>query len=388
MDSCMILKENSFEGIYRGRRVLVTGHTGFKGSWLALWLRRLGAEVFGYSLAPPTSPNHWDLLGLSTKSQVGDVCDFGSLLHFVKKSEPDIVFHLAAQPLVRLSYEVPVQTFGTNLMGTVNLLEACRATKSVRAIVAITTDKVYENREWAWGYREDERLGGRDPYAASKASADIAASSYAQSFWPPERFGETHSTLLAIARAGNVVGGGDWAVDRLVPDLMRGAAEGREAVIRNPRSTRPWEHVLEPLSGYLSLGQKLWAGQTAFARAWNFGPAGEGILSVQDVVHELAKAWRGVRYRVERPAKAPHEAGQLTLDSTLARTLLGWRSIWDGPACFHRTAAWYEAFYERSDLLSSQQLDDYVRDAQRLGLKWAGQKARAASVLQGRHSAA
>jgi CDP-glucose 4,6-dehydratase len=370
--------DESFGGVYRGRRVLITGHTGFKGSWLALWLQRLGAEVFGYSLAPPTSTSHWDRLGLSIESKTGDVRDLGSLSAFVNESQPDIVFHLAAQPLVRRSYEVPVQTFGTNLMGTVNVLEACRLAKSMRAVVAITTDKVYENREWAWGYREDERLGGRDPYAASKVSADIAASSYAQSYWPPERFGEEHSTLLAIARAGNVIGGGDWALDRLVPDLMRGAAVGREAVIRNPRSTRPWEHVLEPLSGYLLLGQQLWTGRTDIARAWNFGPASEGVLSVECVVRELAKTWAAVRYRVERAADAPHEAGQLTLDSTLARTLLGWRPVWDGPACFRRTAAWYEAFYERSVITSAEQLDDYVLDAQHLGLTWAGRSARAA----------
>jgi CDP-glucose 4,6-dehydratase len=378
MKKSSLRPDESFAAIYQGRRVLVTGHTGFKGSWLTMWLERLGAEVFGYSLAPPTSPSHFERLHLSTMSQIGDVCDFGSLLAFVEKSQPEIVFHLAAQPLVRLSYEAPQETFGTNLMGTVNLLEVCRRTKSVHAIVAVTTDKVYENHEWAWGYRENEPLGGRDPYAASKAGADIAASSYACSYFPPERFGETHSTLLAIARAGNVIGGGDWAIDRLVPDLMRGAAAGRTAVLRNPRSTRPWEHVLEPLSGYLLLGQKLWSGERAFARAWNFGPASEGVLSVEQVAQELARAWSSVRYRIESANEAPHEAGQLTLDCTLARTLLGWRPVWDGAPCFQRTAAWYASFYEENSLLSAEQLDDYVRDARRAGLGWASQTEREA----------
>lgn len=359
-----------FAGAYRQRRVLVTGHTGFKGSWLALWLQELGAEVFGYALPAPTTPSHWDLLGLDLRSEMGDVRDAAHLRRFVAETRPEIVFHLAAQPLVRASYQQPLETYETNVMGTLNLYEACRAVGDVRAIVSITTDKVYENREWAWGYRENDPLGGHDPYSASKACADIASISYRRSFWAPEEYGRGHQTLLCTARAGNVIGGGDWAVDRLVPDLMRGAAAGAEAVLRNPGSTRPWEHVLEPLSGYLLLGQRLWEGRRDCAQAFNFGPASEGVLTVEQVVAALKSAWAAVRYRIERPATAPHEAGMLALDCALARQRLGWRPVWDGPPSFVQTAAWYRAYHEEQQVLSRHQLAAFVADARRAGLGW------------------
>ncbi len=356
---------------YRNRRVLVTGHTGFKGSWLALWLQELGAQVFGYALPAPTQPSHWDLLGLGLHSEIGDVRDAEHLRRYLARVQPEIVFHLAAQPLVRQSYEQPLETFAINVNGSLNVYEACRAAGSVRAIVSITTDKVYENREWVWGYRESDPLGGHDPYSASKACADIATASYRSSYWPVQAYGDRHHTLLCSARAGNVIGGGDWAQDRLVPDLMRGTAAAVESILRNPGSTRPWQHVLEPLAGYLLLGQRLWEGDAALARAWNFGPAAEGVLSVESVVKTLQQAWPALRYRVERPAEAPHEATLLTLDCSLARSVLRWQPIWDGAPCFLRTAEWYRAYQERRELLSRAQLGAYVDEGARRGACWA-----------------
>jgi CDP-glucose 4,6-dehydratase len=361
-----------FGGAYAGRRVLLTGHTGFKGSWLALFLQELGAEVYGYALPPPTQPSHFDLLGLRMRSEIGDIRDAEHLSRFTAEARPEIVFHLAAQPLVRASYEQPVETYTANVIGSLNVYEACRAVSGVRAIVSITTDKVYENLEWVWGYRENDPLGGHDPYSASKACADLATTSYARSFWPAAEYGKRHETLLCTVRAGNVIGGGDWAKDRLVPDLMRAAAAGEEAVVRSPSSTRPWQHVLEPLSGYLLLGQRLLEGRADLARPWNFGPATEGVLPVEAVVRALVEAWPKLRYRVERPENAPHEAQQLTLDSSLARSSLGWRPAWDGPPSISRTAAWYRALAERDEVCSRAQLIDYATQARALGAVWTG----------------
>ncbi|HEX2659864.1 MAG TPA: CDP-glucose 4,6-dehydratase [Polyangia bacterium] len=371
----------AFGGIYRGRRVLVTGHTGFKGSWLALWLQELGAEVFGYALPPPSTPSHFDLLGLDLCSEEGDIRDVDHLNRFFTRCRPEIVFHLAAQPLVRLSYERPMETYATNVMGSLAVYEACRRAGSVRSLVSITTDKVYENREWTWGYREIDPMGGHDPYSASKACADLATTSYRRSFWPVGLFGKTHQTLLATARAGNVIGGGDWGADRLVPDLMRAAARAGEATLRNPASTRPWQHVLEPLCGYLMLGQRLWDGDTTAAQAWNFGPAAEGVMTVLEVVERLRKSWPALKYRVDPPEQAPHEANLLTLDCAFARTALGWRPIWDGAPGFERTAEWYRALHEHGQVLTRTQLAEYVARARALRLGWAEETTeRAASV--------
>jgi CDP-glucose 4,6-dehydratase len=323
-------------------------------------------------LPAPSAPSHFELLGLDLQGMIGDIRDEAALRRWVAEVKPQIAFHLAAQPLVRRSYEQPLETFTTNVIGSLNLYEACRAAGGVRAIVSVTTDKVYENREWPWGYRENDPLGGHDPYSASKACADLATSSYRRSYWPAEQYGKTHETLLCSARAGNVIGGGDWAQDRLVPDLMRGAAAGAEAVVRNPDATRPWEHVLEPLSGYLLLGQRLWEGRREAAQAWNFGPARGGVLTVGEVVRELSKAWPALRHRVERPEHAPHEAGMLTLDCSLARSLLHWQPVWDGAPCFRQTAHWYRVFYEDGRVDSRAQLQDYVREAHALGCVWTG----------------
>ena len=302
-----------FGDLYRGRRVLLTGHTGFKGSWLALWLDQLGANLAGVALPPNTLPNHWDLLGLGVSDHRLDIRDAQTLSRAVGDFQPEIVFHLAAQPLVRRSYRDPAETWSTNVMGTVNLLEACRQTKSVRAIIVVTSDKCYENQEWEQGYRENDRLGGYDPYSASKAATELVAASYRKAF-----FHETNVPLLATARAGNVIGGGDWCEDRLVPDLVRAITNKTSLEIRSPDSTRPWQHVLESLSGYLVLGQKLLEGHHKCADAWNFGPERDGNRTVADVLTRLSAHWPELAWHVTGQIQ-PHEAKLLCLDSSKAR---------------------------------------------------------------------
>lgn len=360
-----------FAGFWSGRRVLVTGHTGFKGSWLTLWLRRLGAEVTGVSLPSPTEPSHWKLLELDIPEVIGDLNDRAVATSAVARSRPEIVFHLAAQSLVRESYRAPLTTFQTNLIAALQLFEACRAAGGVRAVVCITTDKVYENREWEWPYREDDALGGWDPYSASKACLELAAASYRRSFWSPANHEVGGSTLLATARAGNVIGGGDWAADRLVPDLMRAAALGVETTIRNPDATRPWQHVLEPLFGYLLLGRRLFLGEQASANAWNLGPAEEDAAPVRRVVAQLGRAWPAVRATYRADPNAPHEATSLRLDSARARRHLGWRPVWDLDTAVTRTARWYETWYRARELTTSEDLDQFTADARRLGLALA-----------------
>ncbi|MGH8555996.1 MAG: CDP-glucose 4,6-dehydratase, partial [Methylococcales bacterium] len=280
------LAVNLFGDCYRGRRVLLTGHTGFKGSWLALWLRHLGAEVTGLALAPATTPNHWDMLGLDISEHRIDIRDAGAMQRAALEARPNIVFHLAAQPLVRRSYRDPLETWSTNVMGTANLLEACRKISGLQTIVAVTTDKCYLNQEWPWGYRETDPLGGHDPYSASKAGAELVAASYRASFFHGE-----NTPLLATARAGNVIGGGDWLEDRLVPDLIRALTKNETLEIRSPGATRPWQHVLDSLSGYLLLGQKLLECRQDFAEAWNFGPDPESNRTVAEVLAGLSKHW-------------------------------------------------------------------------------------------------
>lgn len=356
---------NLFGGQFRGRRVLLTGHTGFKGSWLALWLNELGAEVTGIALPPETAPNHWDLLGLAIDDRRLDIRDADALQRAVCESLPEIVFHLAAQPLVRRSYRAPLETWSTNVMGTANVLEACRQTPSVRAIVVVTTDKCYENREWVWGYREIDRLGGHDPYSASKAAAELVAASYRSAF-----FGEDAVPLLATARAGNVIGGGDWSEDRLIPDLVRALAQGQSLEIRSPQARRPWQHVLESLSGYLLLGQKLLEGDKNFAEAWNFGPEPEGNRTVAEVLSKLAHHWAALNWRTtEKPQ--PHEAKLLYLDSSKAYRRLAWCPVWNLEDTLQKTADWYRAWLDSRQVISRVQLADYVAAAARADLPWA-----------------
>lgn len=359
-----------FNDIYRNRRVLVTGHTGFKGSWLSLWLTTLGAEVVGYALDAPTQPSHFHCLNLDIRSVIGDIRDQNRLDTVMQEHRPEIVFHLAAQALVRPSYENPVETFETNVIGSLIVFEACRRHR-VRAIVNVTSDKAYENREWVWGYRECDRLGGFDPYSASKACAELLTSSYRNSFFPVAKYGDSHHTLLASCRAGNVIGGGDWAKDRLIVDLVTAASQKSKAVIRNPRATRPWQHVLEPLSGYLCLGRRLLAGEQSFADAWNFGPGDNSSVSVEEIVAEVQRHWPDFTHEVIHHPHAAHEARLLRLDCSKARDLLGWKGIWDCSTAVEKTINWYKSYYHSGKVSSSDDLRTYIDDARRAGVTWA-----------------
>ena len=349
-----------FGGIYRQRKVLITGHTGFKGSWLAYWLIKIGATVCGYALNPPTNPNHFDLLKLDIQSNIGDIRDLETLKGVLGHFKPEIVFHLAAQPLVRLSYREPRETFETNVMGTINVLEACRQTESVRAIVNITSDKCYENKEWVWGYRENDAMGGYDPYSASKGCAELVANCYRNSYFNLADYGRSHSLLLASCRAGNVIGGGDWAEDRLIPDIMKAVSKGETVIIRSPNSTRPWQHVLEPLSGYLLVGQKLLEGKKEFAEAWNFGPGDSEIINVETVVKYIQKYWPEVKYKIEPPKEAPHEANLLKLDCSKAHTKLKWKETWNSEMAFEKTTSWYRNYYDSEKVNTDRDLTSFI----------------------------
>ena len=360
-----MLELNSFGGAYQGRRVLVTGHTGFKGSWLCLWLDALGAEVSGLALDPPSEPNHWDQLALATKDHRVDIRDEAAVRAVFAEACPEIVFHLAAQPLVRRSYNDPITTWATNVMGTAHVLEAMRWTPEVRATVVVTTDKCYENREWPWAYRERDRLGGHDPYSASKAGAELVAASYRSAFLE-----QTGAPLLATARGGNVIGGGDWSEDRLIPDLVRSVAAGEPLVIRSPRSTRPWQHVLDCLSGYLVLGQRLLESDAGCAEAWNFGPEQHGNRTVEQVLQDLASDWPKIDWTVTASPQ-PHEANLLQLDSAKAQMELGWRPVWNYDEAVRRTALWYQRWMEHGEVTSHRDLAAYSADAAASGLGWA-----------------
>lgn len=327
-----------------GKRVLVTGHTGFKGAWLALWLQQLGADVIGIALAPATRPSLFDLLGEKPwmPSQVCDIRDAQALETLVKAARPDIVFHLAAQALVRASYLQPLDTFATNVMGTANLLEALRVVPDVRVAVLVTTDKVYQNREWFNPYREDDALGGHDPYSASKAASELVIASYRASFL------SAAGVAVASARAGNVVGGGDWSADRLIPDAVRAWQADLPLCIRNPHATRPWQHVLDPLAGYLVLAQKLWA-SPELAGAYNFGPYTQDAASVKNVVELACIAYEKGVVSYENISNNPHEANQLALEVAKARHLLGIRPRWTLPKAITRTMAWYRAHFAGAD---------------------------------------
>lgn len=350
--------------VYRDRSVLVTGHTGFKGSWLSLWLQILGARVTGVALPPEHVPNHWDLLGLEMPDHRADIRDAAEMARLVAQANPEIVFHLAAQPLVRRSYKEPLETWSTNVMGTANLLDACRSAKSVRAIVIVTTDKCYQNREWVWGYREVDRLGGHDPYSGSKAATELVVDSYRRSF-----FNDGSSPLVATARAGNVIGGGDWSEDRLIPDLVRAASKGASVEIRSPHATRPWQHVLESLSGYLLLGQRLYEGRKEYAEAWNFGPESEGNRTVSDVLEGMKAEWPATAWHVTQQRQL-HEATLLQLDCTKARQRLAWRPVWSFDRALKATAAWYRRQMESGEVVSRQQIERYSEDARAARMVW------------------
>ena len=359
-----------FDGVYRGKRVLVTGHTGFKGSWMCLWLKEMGAEVCGYSLPSPTSPSHLDELDIKIISVIADIRDQEKLNKTFSDFKPDIVFHMAAQPLVRYSYENPDETFDTNVMGSLRVYEACRNSDSVKAVVTITTDKVYHNDESGRAYHEEDRLGGKDPYSASKAAMEILTNSYIHSFFNIDDYGKNHDTLVAQVRAGNVIGGGDWAMDRLVPDIIRASIENEPVVIRSPDSTRPWQHVLESLSGYLLIGSKLLNGEKDMASPYNFGPDLNENITVEQVVNNLKKYWDKIQYKIERPEVEYHEAALLKLDSSKAEKNLGWVPVWSGLDALKNTILWYKSYYEDKNVTSRECLQKYVADAKEKASAW------------------
>lgn len=357
-----------FEGVYAGRKVLVTGHTGFKGSWLALWLAAMGARVGGLALDPDSEPSHWRLLGLEPEQDARvDLREAHAVADTIQRFEPEVIFHLAAQSLVRRGYRDPVSTFATNVVGLLNLLEAARGCRAVRVIVNATTDKVYEPPAAQGGHVETDPLGGHDPYSTSKACAELVSACYRRSYFT----GGTaeHEILLATARAGNVIGGGDWCEDRLVPDAVRAAISGRPLRLRNPDAIRPWQHVLEPLSGYLRIGQLLLEARIA-PGAWNLGPSPHASLPVRDVVRRVQHAWPALRVELDT-GPHPQETQRLALDSGRAARELGWHPVWDAATSLDRTMDWYRAQAELGELRSLGDLASYVRDARRAGMAWA-----------------
>jgi len=367
--------DSLFNSIYKNRTVLVTGHTGFKGSWLVYWLNQMGANIIGYSLDSPTKLNHFELLDLDIVSINADVRDSQKLNQIFKKYKPDIVFHLAAQALVRESYSNPVLTYETNVMGTLKVLEACRNAK-VKAIVNITSDKVYENREIFQGYKETDKLGGYDPYSSSKACADILAKSYRNSYFNLKLYKNTHQTLLATCRAGNVIGGGDWAKDRIVVDCMEAWSKNQTVEIRSPEATRPWQHVLEPLSGYLNLGEALYLDNKLHGEAFNFGPRAEQNHTVQQLLNDLSKYWHfgsvDKAYRVTDNIPF-HEAGLLKLNCDKALFYLKWHSNLEYRDTIRFTSEWYYDFYKNgNDIYSKtvEQIDEYEKLALEKQLVW------------------
>jgi len=334
-----------------GKSVLITGHTGFKGGWLSLWLQSVGAKVIGYSLPPPTNPSLFEVANVEKDmiSIIGDVRDLPHLHKVFFEYQPEIVIHMAAQPLVRFSYLDPVETFSSNVMGVVNIFEAIRQTKSVRAVVNVTTDKCYENREWVWGYRENEAMGGFDPYSSSKGCAELVTAAYRNSYFHPEKY-QNHRVAIATGRAGNVIGGGDWAEDRLIPDMIRAIANDHPIRIRNPHSIRPWQHVLEPLSGYLLLAQKLYEEGPDFAEAWNFGPNDDDAKSVDWILDNLTKTWgEGASWGLDG-GKHPHEAHYLKLDCSKAKSRLYWQPRWSLVTAIEQICAWHKAHFAGADM--------------------------------------
>jgi CDP-glucose 4,6-dehydratase len=350
----------AFNSFFRGKRVLLTGHTGFKGAWLAVWLRELGAKVIGYALPPATDPNLFLIAGLQSQinSVNGDIRDLYNLASVIDRACPEIIFHLAAQSLVGRSYREAVETFGSNIMGTVNLLEACRNQPSVKAIVVVTSDKCYENRESGKAYVEDDRLGGRDPYSSSKACAEIVTGSYRYSF-----FSREPGRGLASARAGNVIGGGDWAEDRLVPDCLKALERNDPIITRNPGSIRPWQHVLEPLGGYLSLAERLYNQPEAYSEAWNFGPDECACVTVQSLVESIIGKWGSGKWSQPETGQSFSEAGILRLDSSKARNRLDWRPRWDIETAVEKTVQWHKTYLAGANIYKEccSQIAEYMQ---------------------------
>ena len=347
MESLELVKGRVNPIFWKGKKVFITGHTGFKGSWLSLWLKNMGANVKGYSLAANTSPALFDKLNLKddVQSVIGDIRDLNFLTKNIKSFNPDILIHMAAQPLVRHSYVDPVETYSTNVIGTVNVLESCRLCSNLKSIVSVTTDKCYENKEWEWGYRENEAMGGHDPYSSSKGCAELVTSAYRKSF-----FNSTNTASLASARAGNVIGGGDWSEDRLIPDILRAFEKSKPVIIRNPLATRPWQHVLEPLSGYLVLAQELYLSGDDFAEAWNFGPKDEDCKTVSWILDKMVKMWgNNASWKLDEN-KNPHEAGFLKLDCSKSSARLKWNSKLNIELALKSIIEWHKIYIKGGDL--------------------------------------
>ncbi|PNR91814.1 CDP-glucose 4,6-dehydratase [Petrotoga sp. HWH.PT.55.6.1] len=349
-----------FDNFFKNKKILLTGHTGFKGSWLTAWLLKLGAEVCGLALEPNTNPSMFNILKLENKIEhnIGDIRNSLEIEKVVAECQPEIVFHLAAQPLVRVSYEEPKFTYETNVIGTLNLFEAIRKVDSVKTIINVTSDKCYENKEWVWGYREDEPMGGYDPYSSSKGCVELLSSSYRRSFF------EKRNINLSTARAGNVIGGGDWAKDRLIPDVVRALSKNQEIKIRNPRAIRPWQHVLEPLYGYLLLAKKTYE-KNQFVGAWNFGPYDSDILTVEEVVKLAIKKWGKGSYIEEKNIEEPHEAMMLKLDISKARYYLKWEPTYNSIQAIEKTIEWYKNYFENmSDMFeyTKKQIEEFENE--------------------------
>lgn len=348
---------------WNGLNVFVTGHTGFKGSWLCLLLEELGARVSGFALPPPTDPSLFDVAHIddTVDSTIADVRDYEALLAAMRAAAPDVVFHLAAQPLVRYSYEHPIETYATNVMGTVHVLEAVRALGAVRAVIAVTSDKCYENREWVFPYRETDSMGGHDPYSSSKGCAELVVASYRSSYFPPARLSE-HGTSIASVRAGNVIGGGDWALDRLIPDIVRAFEAGEPPSIRSPGAVRPWQHVLEALGGYVAIAERLLEGQARFADAWNFGPSDDDAKPVAWIVERMGRSWGMESGWRDWKGEIPHEAGLLKLDCSKARAELGWRPTLSLDQAIDLIVAWHKAVAAGGDArhVSLQQIREFL----------------------------
>lgn len=344
---------------WKNKRVFLTGHTGFKGSWLSLWLNSLGASVKGYSLEPPTTPSLFVEARVAEKidSETGDIRDLEKLQKSMTEFNPDILIHMAAQPLVRLSYDLPIETYEVNVIGTAKVLEVARNCSNIKSIVSVTTDKCYENKEWEWGYRENEPMGGHDPYSSSKGCAELVTSAYRRSFMQDRGIG------LATARAGNVIGGGDWADDRLIPDILRAFEKKQPVIVRNPKATRPWQHVLEPLSGYLILAQKLFDAPQQYAEGWNFGPNDNDVKPVDWILGSMVEKWEGSNWRLDQNSH-PHEAGFLKLDISKAKSKLNWFPVWHLDHTLEKIISWQQAWLSKADIQVTclAEIDEYMRD--------------------------
>ncbi len=347
--------------IFRNKKVFITGSTGFKGSWLCLLLQELGATVAGYGLSPNTNPNHFDLLKIQEDTYIADILTFDKLTEAIQHVQPEIIFHLAAQALVRTSYKEPIYTYQTNVIGTLNLLEAAKNCPSVKAIVLITTDKVYENKENELPYKETDELGGYDMYSSSKACCEILIKSYRNSFINVENYKREHHILIASARAGNVIGGGDWSADRLIPDIVKATSQGKEVAIRNPNSVRPWQHVLDCLYGYLLLGAKLLEENKAFSGPWNFSPNSSEIKNVQEIAAIAKQSWNEIDIVFGTQEENYHEAGLLVLDNTKSSNILQWKPVWNTTEAIQNTIDWYKEFYLNKQVITKIQIANYLK---------------------------